>query len=67
MRIGFLLIGALPMVGCVASGKPEPDAPAFAESECERIVSKDLGEIKYCQRGDYAEIIRLDDGAVSLD
>ncbi len=67
LRIVFLLLGALPMAGCVASGNPAPDTRPFAESECERIVSKDLGEIKYCQRGDYAEIIRLDDGAASAE
>ncbi len=67
MRVVLFLLGASAMAGCVASDTPISGEPPFAESECEQIVSKDLGVIKYCQRGDYAEIIRLDDGAVPLE
>ena len=68
VRIIFvLLLCTTGIAGCVAADQPALDARPFTEAECERIVSKDLGHIEYCQRGDYAEIIRLDDGPLPLE
>ena len=68
MRLTFVALSAsllaacetLPYSGPSSSGRPDWDATPVPSDECEIIVSKDLGRIKYCQRGDYAEIFRLD-------
>jgi hypothetical protein len=44
----------------LSEANPHWDASPVASDECQIIMSKDLGRIKYCQRGDYAEIFRLD-------
>jgi hypothetical protein len=63
MRL-LLIVGVVLLLAACAmrppSARPDWDATPVASDECEIIQSKDLGRIKYCQRGDYAEIFRLD-------
>lgn len=67
MRVA--LVAALTVIMAACAGPPgssyreeDPnwDASPVATNECKIILSKELGRIKYCQRGDYAEIFRLD-------
>jgi hypothetical protein len=64
LRIVLAAASALVLAGCAGppySGDgPEWDATPVASDECQIVQSKDLGLIKYCRRGDYAEIFRLD-------
>ncbi len=65
MRLAIIAAVALLLAACAtrppSSGdRPNWDASPVATDECEIIVSKGLGHIKFCQRGDYAEIFRLD-------
>ena len=69
LRIIFLVVlgASMFLMGCVATDRPNWDASPVASAECELIVSKDQGQIKYCRRGDYAEIFRLDANPVETD
>lgn len=64
MRLTFAAAAVMILSGCALApepgGRPDWDATPVASDECEIIRSKDLGHIKYCQRGDYVEIFRLD-------